>query len=102
MFPRLTLLLVIYVALDFSNPLMPGAVSFGAAESVEARHGDRLRGAGVAEAPPPPTAVTRFRPVPLSLTLSRRLAPDVSCVWQVFLRRSYPWLSGSATLSEDA
>ena len=26
---KLTLLLVVYVALDFSNPMMPGAVTFG-------------------------------------------------------------------------
>lgn len=32
---RLTLLIVFYVTLDFANPLMPGAVNFGADESIE-------------------------------------------------------------------
>jgi len=31
----LTLLVVVYVTLDFGNPLMPGAVNFGPAESVD-------------------------------------------------------------------
>ncbi|MBI2158262.1 MAG: hypothetical protein HYU26_15380, partial [Candidatus Rokubacteria bacterium] len=40
---RLTLrLLLLYVALDFSNPLMPGAVSFDPDDSVEAVRAGRL------------------------------------------------------------
>jgi hypothetical protein len=41
--PHLTLLVAIYVSLDVANPLMPGALSFGADESVEARQADRFR-----------------------------------------------------------
>lgn len=39
--PPLVLLLFLYVALDFSNPLMPGAVNFGAEESVEGVRAER-------------------------------------------------------------
>jgi hypothetical protein len=36
-------LLLIYVTLDFSNPLMPGAVNFDADDSVDGVHGERVR-----------------------------------------------------------
>jgi hypothetical protein len=39
---RLTLLLLVYVTLDFTNPLMPGAVRFEGG-SVDAVHADRVR-----------------------------------------------------------
>jgi hypothetical protein len=39
---RLALLLVLYFALDFANPLMPGAVQF-VDGSVEVVHADRIR-----------------------------------------------------------
>lgn len=40
---RLALLVAVYVSLDVSNPMMPGALTFGA-QSVEARQSDRFRG----------------------------------------------------------
>lgn len=43
---RLTLLLILYVALDFANPLMPGAVTFDAADCTDGVHSDAARGAG--------------------------------------------------------
>ena len=43
---RLTLLLFLYVAADFANPLMPGAVSYPNG-SVEAVHAERSRMADV-------------------------------------------------------
>ncbi len=61
-------LLLLYVGADFANPLMPGAVSFDAAESVDGIRADRLRGPDatvtVAAAPlplrPPPPVRTRL------------------------------------------
>jgi hypothetical protein len=41
-FSRLTLLLFLYVAADFANPLMPGAVNYPNG-SVEAAHVERSR-----------------------------------------------------------
>lgn len=40
---RLALFLLLYVALDFSNPHMPGAVNFDPADSVEGVHAERVR-----------------------------------------------------------
>jgi hypothetical protein len=100
---RLALLFAVYLSLDFSNPLMPGAVSFGAEESVKARQAERPRGAEVSEAPPPlPTARARARPAEASCSRSRRPAPDVPCAWRALLQRSYPSLSRSAPPSDDA
>ena len=40
---RLVLLLLVYVAVDFANPLMPGAVSFNPDDSVEAVRASQAR-----------------------------------------------------------
>lgn len=40
---RLALLVVVYVSLDLSNPMMPGALAFGIEETVEVRQSDRFR-----------------------------------------------------------
>jgi hypothetical protein len=59
---RLALLLVVYVALDFANPLMPGAVSFEGG-SVEAVDADGAR---------PAVPVVDLGPVPVSRTVLDR------------------------------
>jgi hypothetical protein len=41
--PRLAWLILIYVTLDFANPLMPGAVNFDAEDSVDGVHAERVR-----------------------------------------------------------
>lgn len=68
----LALLLVLYVAADFANPMMPGAVSFDPAESVEGIHAARAPQSSVTvlPAPTPPQlegpsrdpSPTRWRP----------------------------------------
>jgi hypothetical protein len=74
-------LLVLYVLLDFANPLMPGAVGFGPGESIEAVRvcqGDdcQLPGApGPAARPaatPPPAAPRPGRTSPLAARHRRR------------------------------
>lgn len=49
--PRLTLLVALYVTLDVANPLMPGALVFAIQESVEMRQADRCPGHDKAPAP---------------------------------------------------
>lgn len=39
----LVLLVAVYLSLDVANPLMPGALTLGADESVEVRQAERLR-----------------------------------------------------------
>jgi hypothetical protein len=99
---RLALLFAIYLSLDFSNPLMPGAVSFGVGESsVEARHGERPRVCDIAPAPLPNPVASRRPPAP-RFTPIHQPSRDVSRVWQACLRQSQPARSGSAPLAEDA
>jgi hypothetical protein len=52
---RVALLLLLYVTMDFSNPHMPGALTFDAQDSVEGVHAERGRsGPPVATVPPAP------------------------------------------------
>jgi hypothetical protein len=64
------LLFLLYVALDFANPLMPGAVNFDAETSVEAARLERVRSCRVAEvampAAGPPPVVPGLAPAPES------------------------------------
>jgi hypothetical protein len=60
---RVSLLLLVYVTLDFANPLMPGAVSFDRG-SVEVVQGDRARPTAVAPVcivPSPEIVLERLR-----------------------------------------
>ena len=69
---RLPLLLLLYVTLDFANPLMPGAVSFEAG-SIEVVQGDRTARAARPAAIPANLA-TEFPiwgVVPMDVTLAR-------------------------------
>jgi hypothetical protein len=72
---RLQLLVLVYVALDFGNPLMPGAVRFegGSLESVQA---DRAGREAVAAAPPPATLETADR-LPPDPEIRPRIAAPV-------------------------
>ncbi|MGH7277878.1 MAG: hypothetical protein ACREJG_04245 [Candidatus Rokuibacteriota bacterium] len=99
---RLALLLAVYVALDFSNPLMPGAVSFGAEESVEARQADRLRGADALGPLPLAPAGDRVVAIEPAVTLTRMPASAPVPIWHVRSGRSYPTRSGLVASSEDA
>lgn len=61
----LVLLVLVYVSLDFANPLMPGAVSFDADDSVEGVHADRFRVDG---------DVGSLAPLPIPAGVEPRLA----------------------------
>ena len=60
MVPRLMLLIALYLMLDVANPLMPGALTFDAESSVEARlvHHSRVDDVATASTPAP----ERLRP----------------------------------------
>ena len=76
---RLTFLLFLYVAADFANPLMPGAVRFldGAVEAV---HAERARFADVTPAAPAVASRERIEPVRL-VGQSSRPTPIRPAVW---------------------
>jgi hypothetical protein len=73
---RLALLLLLYVALDFSNPLMPGAVSFDLSESVEGVHAvrPRIEAPSVAIAP---LLIVVPEPLPVLVRAAPRPGPVV-------------------------
>ena len=98
---KLALLLVVYVSLDFANPMMPGAVSFNTDDSVEGRKADRGDADAVASNLPA-TTVLRHATVRPALVGSARPAAQRASVWQVHLRRVYSSASGSSTPSEDS
>ena len=73
---RLALLVAVYVSLDASNPMMPGALTFGAEQSIEMRQADRYRSQDhlalpVLRAP----EGERFEQAEASLALRRPVAP---------------------------
>ena len=73
---RLALLLILYVSLDFANPMMPGAVSFDPDDSVEAVRPDRSRADGDAAPEAPGPAPERPEPG-LLVRLAARPAPGI-------------------------
>jgi hypothetical protein len=93
---RLTLLLAVYVSLDFASPLLPGAVSFDDGLFVEAYRATPLRDALTATTPslaPAPAGLVSLRPVrPV-----RRPAPDLRPAWRGDSRRAHPSPSSSAS-----
>jgi hypothetical protein len=70
---RLSVLLVLYVAADFANPLMPGAVSYPNG-SVEAVHVERLRTADVLPGAPAVASFERTELVELAPHPTRQMA----------------------------
>lgn len=96
------LFLLLYVALDFGNPLMPGAVSFDPEDCVEAVRAGRVTapadGVAVAPAPAPP----RFEPVrSADLPLAPVPAPGPPRERLAHARRIPAPAAAAARLSED-
>lgn len=83
-------LLLLYVLLDFSNPLMPGAVSFDPWESTEGVSLERLRvgspSAGVGPAPPASGVEPASKP---GLVRPRMRLRTPSRAWLVQRRRAH-------------
>jgi hypothetical protein len=67
-------LLLIYIGLDFSNPLMPGAVNFDADDSVDGVHAERVRADRYETVAVP--APTRLVLAPLDSDQAPRLSPE--------------------------
>ena len=97
---RLALLLAIYMSLDLSNPLMPGALTFGVQDSVEARQSDRVRGEDDA-ALTPLRGAERLAPPERSAPLFRSAAPVTVRFRRAHITRSHPSLPQPASPSED-
>jgi len=96
------LLFAIYLSLDLANPMMPGALYFGAQASLEARQSERVRTGHAGQALAVTGRQDRVAPVEGPGTSARPRASDVRPCWQAYLTRSYPSRSGSVDPSEDA
>ncbi|HSE93513.1 MAG TPA: hypothetical protein VLF19_09425 [Methylomirabilota bacterium] len=99
--PRLTLIVAVYVALDVSNPLMPGALTFGVEDSVEARQADRFRGHDDAASPALTPAVEGLAPVEPSVTASRLVVVTGLRFRRLHAARSDPSQRAPAPSPED-
>lgn len=97
-----SLLFAVYLSLDLSNPMMPGALCFGAHDSVEARQAERVRAGHVGEALAVAGRQDRIAPVERLVMSTRPLVSNVRPIWQSYLTRSYPSCSSSVDQSEDA
>jgi len=97
---RMALLFAIYMSLDISNPLMPGALTFSVEESVEVRQSDRVRGEDDAALTPLP-GVDRLAPPERSVVLFRPAAPVTVRSRRAHITRSHPSLPQPASPSED-
>jgi hypothetical protein len=97
---RLALFVTVYVPLDVSNPMMPGALTFGAEPSIDLRQPDRLRGQ-IHEAAPMALAPEPLDPVDRPLPLRRLLAPETLRLRQTHVARSRLSVPVPASSSED-
>lgn len=96
----LALFVTVYVALDVSNPMMPGALTFSVAPSIELRQPDRFRGQ-VHEAAPVPRAPEPVDAADRPLPLRRLLAPETPGLRQAHVARSRLSAPVPASSSED-
>lgn len=94
---RLTLLLAVYVSLDFASPLLPGAVSFDDGLFVEAYRATRLRDALTATTPSPEPAPAGLVSVRPTVRPVRRPAPDLRQTWRGDSWRAHLSPSSSAS-----
>jgi hypothetical protein len=98
---RLALLVALYVSLDVSNPMMPGALGFGIEESVDVVQSDRFRGQDHAALVPPAPEPRRLDPPDRSATALRPAAPGTPRVRQAHVTRSQPSSPAPASPSDD-
>lgn len=99
---RLALLVAVYVSLDVSNPLMPGALTFGGEQSIELRQAERYRGQAhlAAPVPRPPEPECRDR-ADESLARRRPAAPMPPRLRPVRVMRSHLSSPLAASPSDD-
>jgi hypothetical protein len=97
----LAVLIVLYIALDFTNPHMPGAVTFDPAKSIEGVHAERNRGSQ-------PVMITIAAPRPVRLgeasepqRSQHRLVPLPAPRWHTSLFRRASTPGALAAPSED-
>jgi len=78
----LVLLIVLYIALDFTNPHMPGAVTFDPAKSIEGVHAERTRQTQPATIAIPAPRPVRLVEAPTQGFADERLVPLPARRWR--------------------
>ncbi|MBI2217333.1 MAG: hypothetical protein HYU51_08555 [Candidatus Rokubacteria bacterium] len=94
-------LVAVYMSLDVSNPMMPGALTFGIDESVEVRQADRFRAHDAAARLPLAPAPKRLEPVERPVIVTRASAPDVPRIRRSRLEYPRPAVSTPTASPED-
>jgi hypothetical protein len=79
---RLTLLVLLYLVLDFTNPHMPGAVSFDPDESIDGVRVERDRQAWSSRGVVPSPLPVHLMPILASRDTAPRVAPTPGRRWR--------------------
>jgi len=98
---RLALVVAVYLSLDLSNPMMPGALTFGVEDSVEARQADRFRSHGDAAGLPASPSPARAGAAARIAAAPRLPALDVPRRGAFPIRRAHPPSSPSPAVPGD-
>jgi hypothetical protein len=97
------LFVLLWVVLDFANPLMPGAVRFTAEESVAGVHAERVRPGTPAVTTAPAPSLASPAAAPGNAAVLMRPAPRPSARrWDVALPRARSHVADSPPTPEDA
>ena len=94
---RLALIVAVYLSLDVANPMMPGALVFGAEDSVELRQPDRSPTHEETPLAPAPERVVMGEPA----IVSRRPTQVASSVTHTPVTRSHLARPASASPSAE-
>jgi hypothetical protein len=96
----LVLLVTSYLALDVGNPLMPGALTFGA-DSVEVRQAERFRAHHDVALLPAAALPARVEPIDRPVAASRAPAGVIHLIPASGVQRARSVLSAPSYPSED-
>jgi hypothetical protein len=97
----LVLVVTVYVSLDVANPLMPGALTFGVADSVEVRQAQRFRGHADIALRPAAAPSERVEQIDHQMVVRARAAADSVWIPPSRLQRTRSSLSRPAAPTED-
>ena len=99
--PALLLAILLYVSLDLSLSMMPGAFQFDPAESVESLQGSRARAVPIREVAPPAAPAAALVPRPVDITHYRIPTRPADSRWRLAISASSRISSEPAAPSEE-
>ncbi len=97
------LLILLYVTLDFANPMMPGAVMFNPDDTIEGVYVERVRpqSPAVAVALVPILGHGDLLPIIRAVARGLRENPEAPNRWRVQIGRAHSFSPDPASLTDD-